>query len=307
MALTLLQMKALFPDPVRQGIVDMMYREGPALFDRLNFIKHNAMAYPYTQEVALPGVSFRGLGEEFAAAAKGVVNPTVETLAILGGEISTDSIYIAQKGLGPARSWRLAKKAKAAARFFIKNFFVGSKATTPKGFDGLKIRLGSSLVITNSTNGALPIWESFVKAQDLLEGENSGKLLCMNITTRRNLSFEVSAHAMNMGMYDVGQQLTTFNGSPIFIIGNDEAGAAILSFTETCGSGVGTCASAYCVRLGSDVDEEYVQGISGLDPIIQFLDVGYTGTQYKDVMQMGAGMGLFSGFCASRIEGILAA
>lgn len=305
MAVTLLQMKAIFPDTVRQGIVDVMYRQGPQLFDRLHFIQHDSLAYPYSQNVRLPGIAFRGLGESFASTAEGVINPAVEHLAILGGDVDTDSVYIAQKGLGPARAWRLAQKVKAASRFFIKNFFVGDKSTTPKGFDGLKTRLTGTQLITNATNGDTPDHAKFVEAQDAVEGPNGAKLLCMNKTTRRLLSLDVAANAAGMGIYDVGKQLTQFNGSDIFEIENDETETAILPFTETCGSGT-TCCSAYVVRLGDATDEEYVQGIAGFKDIISMIDVGYLGANYRDTVQMAAGIGLFSGYCAARIQGITA-
>lgn len=306
MAMNLLQMKQMFPDPVRQGVIDVMWREGPTLFERLNFIKVNGLAYPYSKESALPGVSFRSLNEEFSATVEGVVSPAVENLAILGGNVTTDSIVIAQKGLGPARAWRLARKAKAAARRFIKNFISGSRATDPKSFDGLKTRISAGQTITNATNGAVPSYKKFVQLLDKVEGDNTQKLLLMNQTTRRLLSEDVASNAGGMGVFDVGKQLTTFCGAPIQEIYNDETEAAILPFTEVCGSSGAACASGYCVRLGSDMDEEYVQGLAGLDGNIQVLDVGYTGASYTDVLQAVWGMGLFSGYCAARIEGLKA-
>jgi hypothetical protein len=306
MALKLIEMRNAFPDPIRQGIVDVMWRSSPDLFQLMPFIQHSDLVYRYTEDARLPGVAYRALNADFAASAEGVTNPKVETLAILGGDMTTDSILIGQKGAA-ARANRIAKKMKAASRRFVRDFFLGDPTVTGHGTEimGLKKRIGSAMKITNATNGAVPSWKKMVQLQDLVEGTNAEKTLLMNRTTRRLLSEDVAANAGGMGVFDVGKQLAEFNGSKIVEVGKDEAEAEILTFDETCGTSSVT-ASAYCVRFGSDTDEEYVQGIMGLPERIQHIDVGYTGATYKDVVQMACGVGLFSGYCAARIVGLLA-
>jgi hypothetical protein len=305
MALKLIELKNLMPDPIRQGIVDVMWRNSPDLFQLMPFIQHTDLVYRYTEDARLPGVAYRALNADFAATAEGVTNPKVESLSILGGDMTTDSILIAQKGAA-ARANRIAKKMKSATRRFVRDFFLGDPTVTGHGTEimGLKKRIGSSLIVTNATNGAAPSWKKFVELQDLVEGTNAEKQLMMNRQTRRKLSEDVAANAGGMGVFDVGKQLTQFNGSQIVEVGKDEAEAEILAFDETCGTSSVT-ASAYCVRFGSDTDEEYVQGILGLPERIQHIDVGYTGATYKDVIQMACGIGLFSGYCAARLKGIL--
>src|SRR4051812_11398678 len=123
MALTLMQMKALFQDPMRQGIVDLLWQSSRVM-QYLNFIPHTGLAYPYRQRGALPGVAFRGLNTTFTPTA-GIVNPAVETLSILGGKIRTDSIAITLKGPA-ARTNEIAAQVESAAKFFDKTFFNGS-------------------------------------------------------------------------------------------------------------------------------------------------------------------------------------
>jgi hypothetical protein len=174
MALTLLNMKVMFQDAMRQAIVSILW-ESSRVMNELNFIPHNSMLYPYSENAKLPGVGFRSLNEDFTAT-EGVTNPKVETLSIMGGKIKTDSVLLDQKG-PVARTNRISYQIEAEAKFFDKNFFKGDPTTNPKAFYGLRKRLSGTQKITNSTNGAVPDHKKFIEALDAVEGDNAQKII----------------------------------------------------------------------------------------------------------------------------------
>ncbi len=305
MALSLIQLKARYQDPMRQGIVDLLWKNSRVM-QRLNFIQQPGLAYPYQQRAKLPGIAFRGLNEDYTPGA-GVINPAIERLAVLGGSIHTDHIAIDTKGDG-ARTNEIAAKMEAAGKFFDKQFFNGDMTSDVKGFDGLKRRLTGAKLINMGTNGAVVTWEKVVELQDLVEGPNSEKILFMNQTNRRNLIADAMADVN--GKFFVEFNAATgnyrFNGSEIVEVYYDETETAIMPFTETKGSS-NACSSIYCVRFGGQVDEQGVQGISGLREDITHRGPIMHGTYMEDVVEMAAGIGLFSGHCAARLEGVKAA
>lgn len=304
MALSLLQMKARFQDPMRQGVVDML-RDSSRIMSRLNFISQPGLSYPYSKRSKLPGVGFRGLNESYTATV-GVVNPAVERLAILGGSCKTDHVAIQTKGEA-ARTNEIAAKIEASAKFFDKNFLNGDMTANVKGFDGLKRRLTGTKVIKQATNGAKPTWEKAQQLQDLVEGPNNAKVLLMNQTSRRNLIADAlsETNARMLVEFDTAVGSYRFNGSEIVEVFNDESESAILAFDETCGTSDVT-SSLYCVRFGGAVDERYVQGLSGLREDFQHRGPIVFGTYVEDVVESVMGIGLFSGHCAARLQGVLA-
>jgi len=304
MALSLIHLKARFQDPLRQGIVDLLWQSSRVM-RRLNFIVQPGLTYPYQQRAKLPGIAFRGLNEDYTPGA-GVVNPAIERLAVLGGSIKTDHIAIDTKGDG-ARTNEIAAKMEAAGKFFDKAFFNGDMTADVKGFDGLKRRLTGAKLINMGTNGAVVTWEKVQALQDLVEGPNSEKVLFMNQTNRRNLINDTltEVNAKMLVEFNAANGNYRFNGSEIEEVFYDETESPILDFNETKGSSNVT-SSIYCVRFGGAVDERGVQGISGLSENIKHRGPILHGTYMEDVVEMAAGIGLFSGHAAARLQGVKA-
>jgi hypothetical protein len=302
MALSLIQMKAQFQDPMRQGIVDLLWQSSRVM-QEVSFIEHSGLSYAYTQRGGLPGVAFRSLNDVFAPTV-GVVNPAVETLTILGGKIRTDSVQIRMKGPA-ARQNQITAQLEATAKFFDKNFFNGDPSTNPKSFLGLKKRLVGSQLLTNATNGAVPSYKKVIELLDAVEGDNGQKVLFMNRTARRLLSEDVGTAAGGRNVMDVGRQLTTFEGAKVVEVFKDETESEILPFTETCGNN-SLSSSIYCVRFGGQVDERGVQAITGLSEKIEATGPYNYGEYQEDVIQMVVGLGVFGGYVAARLQGVKA-
>lgn len=303
MAVTLQQMKVQFTDAKRAGIVDLLWQNS-RLMRELHFIDDCGLAYPYTQRAKLPGVGFRSLNEVFTPTA-GVMNPAVETLSIFGGRIRTDSVQITIKGQR-ARTNEVSGQIEAAAKFFDKQFINGDPAFSGgKGFLGLRGRLFGTQRLTIAPNGDVVNHKAVLRALDQVEGDNSAKVIVCNRTVRRDLSNEVGGGAGGRNVFDVGKQLTTFEGARIVEVFKDEAEQDILPFTETCGTST-NCTSLYVVAFGGATDERGVQGLSGLPGRIQAKGPYDYGEYTIDVVQMLAGIGLFGGYVAARLEGIRA-
>lgn len=303
MALLLSQMKALFPDPMRQGIVDLLWQSS-GVMPFIPFIENAGLSYAYNARSKLPGVAFRNLNGTFSRTA-GVVNPKTETLTILGGAIRTDSVAIALKG-DKARSNEIAAQIQAGGKFFDKNFFNGDNTITGQGnqFLGLKKRLVNAQLVTNATDGAVIDGDKLIATQDAVEGANAAKILFMNQTTRRNLAaWAVNTADLNRSRYiEYRNGVLYFNGSQVVEVFYDETEAAILPFTETCGNN-SLSSSVYCVKFGGMVDEQGVQALSGLPGNIQATGPFNYGEYVEDIVQMVVGIGLFSGHCAARLQG----
>jgi len=305
MAMSLLDMRSRFQDPMRQGIVDMLWQNSRVL-QYVKFIQHSGLAYPYTKRTALPGVGFRSVNSTFTPTI-GVINPDVETLTILGGQIRTDSVQVALKGPA-ARTNEIAAQIKAIVKCFDRSFFNGDAGTIPYSFTGLKKRLGGKQLITNGTNGGPISVNKVLAMQNAVNGPNDKKILFMNQTLRQNLVTAcIQTPNLNMSRYitTTASGNTAFNGSEIVEVFMDEKEQPILPFTEKVGTNEAT-SSVYCVMFGDNIDENGVQGITGLPEQIQSMGPFQLGEFMIDVQQMVVGIGLFGGYVASRLEGVTA-
>src|SRR5262245_31113707 len=99
MALTILEAAKLISNPLAQGVVEIIAAENPIL-ERMPFIDISGTAYRYNREGTLPGVGFRGLNEGFDESTA-VLNPQVESLTILGGDMDFDRALIAMGAGSP--------------------------------------------------------------------------------------------------------------------------------------------------------------------------------------------------------------
>jgi hypothetical protein len=318
MAISLLEMKTQFPDPFRQGVVSLLW-ENSRIMPLLNFIEFKGLAYPYSAVAKLPGIGFRNANAQFTDT-QSVINPAVETLAILGGRIKADTVLNEVKG-DAFRQGEITRQLEAAGKFFDKAFINGDPAVTDGAFMGLKPRIvaGSQLLTPAAgVNGNPVTMDDVIRLQDAVEGDNKDKVLLMNRTLRRNLSHDVGKSAggrnvliMGTGQQETGLQVgiagspwTTFNGSKVQEVFFDEAENPILPFTEVSGSSGATCSSVYCVRFGNSVDERYVQGISGLPGNFKIVGPINFGEYMIDVVQALMGIGIFSGYAVARLQGV---
>jgi hypothetical protein len=270
----------------------------------LNFIQWDGLTYPYSKRTKRPGVATRSLNSQFAIA-PGTAAPDIETLSILGGAILTDTVLMKMKP--QLRENEIAGTMEAAGLMFDRLFIQGNPAASGhlNEFYGMAARIPATMTLVNNGGVAAKPQHLYVsQLLDMVSGPNSSKKLLMNRTSRRQLSEDVKANAGGKGVFDVATQLTAYDNAQIVEVEKDEFDNDIMPFNETAG-GSNVTSSIYCVKFGGAVDERDVQGIIATE--LQYTDVGNFGEYYRDVVQLTAGIGVFGGFSAARLTGLLAA
>ena len=152
MPMTLIEASKIDDGNVVRGPVIEMFARGGDLLRVMPFMDVAGGSYSYTQEGSLPGVAFRAFNEAYAEST-GVINPQVEVLRIVGGDIDVDKALI--KTRGPrVRSTQTEMKVKAMAGYVLKKMVKGDSITEPREFDGIQNRLtGSQIIDAGATNG----------------------------------------------------------------------------------------------------------------------------------------------------------
>jgi hypothetical protein len=302
-AMSLIELKAKMGNPMAQATASMLWKWS-GIMPFIKFIPHNDLTYSWLEEGNLPEVGGRGLNEDFADQEEPKDNRKFLGMAILGGKIKTDVVHIEQKGPG-ARTARIARKIRAAARMFDRLFLKGDAQKNPKKeFNGLYKLIAGGQLLTNATNGATPDHKKVVAVLDAVEGPNTEKLLLMNRNVRRGLSIDVGTSAGGRNVMDVGKQLVEFEGAKILEVFKDETENDILPFTEVCGTSGATCSSIICVRLGQDMPEDGVQAISGLSQTINARGPIDFGSYVADYIHFLTAIAMFNKYSAARLQGI---
>src|SRR5688572_22765803 len=300
MAISLLDYANQTQTPMKKGIVQEITNESVFL-RRLNFVPVDGFAYTYNRQKTLGGIAFRGLNESYTNDT-GVVNPSVETLSIFGGEVRTDRQLVNKQG-DVVRANQIAAKVKKAGLFFDRYVIKGDPTTDPLQFYGLNARLTGSSIISAGTNGGALTLAMLDQALDAVVGSNSRKIIVCNKSVRRQITNLLRAAAGGATMSQIGPQAREYDGAPIEVLDEDGDETPILAFNETQGSSNVTT-SLYVIRPGSDVDGEHVQGLIGAK-MIEHVMVGLLGTYYSDIVEANMGLGMFHPRAAVRLKGIL--
>lgn len=160
----------------------------------------------------------------------------------------------------------VAKQMRVKLRMLarqVNNYFInGSRATSKKQFDGLKTICGDSgsMVIGTGSditvNTSLTTMKTFLDRLDeafrSINGEPNAiwmnDILYDAITSgARHLGADVLGTTTNF----LGQQVTSYRGVPFLKLKNDQAGTAILPFTEALGGG-SSQTSCYVTKMDRD-------------------------------------------------------
>jgi len=285
-------------DELRRAVIEIFAKSSPVL-DSLRFTDIQGGALQYNVEKALPGIGFRGINEAYSEST-GLLNPAVEKLKIIGGDMDTDKFLV--KTMGEARRTADVKmKLKAAALYFTKIFFDGDESSDPRQIDGLNRRLTGSQVIVAGTNGAQLTENMMDRLIDAVDGGPTD--LYMGKKMRRQLNNLAKSSTLLKAEVDQwGRPIETYAGIPIRIIERDNLDAEILDFDETQGTSNNT-GSIYAVRN----EEGYLEGIQSAP--IEAYDLGELETKpaYRIRVEWYVGIALFHPRAAARLKGILAA
>ncbi|MCK5018553.1 MAG: hypothetical protein KAS32_15945, partial [Candidatus Peribacteraceae bacterium] len=243
MALTILEAAKLNPGDVLKSAIIEIYARSSDLLLALPFENIAGNALKYNQEQTLPGIGFRGVNEAYSEST-GILNPVTEALIIAGGDLDVDK-FLTQTMGQDQRSVQEAMKTKALALKWTSSFFKGDTTTTPKGLDGLQVRLtGNQLIDAGATSGGDAL--SLLKLDELIDAVVDPTHLSMNKTMRRRLTASARTTTVSgnvtWGKDEFGRQIAYYNDLPIMIVDEDNTGTQILPFTED-NPGGGTAAS----------------------------------------------------------------
>ena len=300
MALSLIDFTNQTTSPLKRGVVSEITNESVFL-RRLHFVPVNGFAYSYNRQKTLGGIAFRGLNESYVNDT-GVVNPSVETLSIFGGEVRTDRQLVNKQG-DLVRANAIAAKVKKAGLFFDRYVLKGDPGINANQFYGLNARLTGAQVLAAGANGAALTLDLLDQALDAVAGSNDRKFIVCNKVVRRKLTALLRAAAGGSAISEIGPQAREYDGAAIEVLDEDGDETPILAFDESQGSSNVTT-SLYVIRAGGDVDGEHVQGLIGAD-LVEHVAVGLQGTYYTDIVEANMGLGMFHPRAACRVKGIL--
>lgn len=276
-SLSLLESAKYGNDQLAAGVVETLIQESPIL-EMLPFTAIQGNALKVNVEDTLPAPAFRNVNENYSRTF-GTDTERFFGCSILGGEVFIDNYIVrVQANQISAKARQYAKFAKAMSRTFDKYFFDGTG--TAKDFKGINALIDEGLgqkVIQASGGGTLTL-AKMDEAMDTVRNQSSPDALLMNRTLRRkitSLARNTSGYftLLDVGEDMLGRQVSTYNGVPIRIIGDDKDGSAILDFDEDPGDGTSDTSSIYSIAFGTD---DNVYGILGLGGSFDVVDFGET-------------------------------
>jgi len=185
-------------------------------------------------------------------------------------------------------------------------FIKGDSSADPREFDGLQRRVpvgSSQLVDAGATSGGDAL--SLFKLDTLISKVDSPTHLLMNKTM--GLRLAQAARNTSVGGYIVwspdefGRQIMSYNGLPVLLADEDNAGNQILPFTEANpGGGAATSTSLYCIGVG----DGGLLGIQNGEVDVRDLGELQTKPAFRTRVEWYAGMAIQNGRSVARLRGI---
>lgn len=301
MALTLLEAaKRNSGDVYKSGVIEL-YAGSSSILMNLPFQDIAGNALKYNRESSLPGIGFRGVNEAYTPST-GVLNPLTESLVIAGGELDVDAFILKTMGM-EQRAVQESMKIRALSLAWTRKFIKGDASSEPREFDGLQVRVtGSQLISAGSTaNGAAL---SLAKLDEAIDQVLNPTHLIMSKAMARK--FSAAARATSVSGYitytsdQLGRRIMNYNDLPILTVDLDDAGNAILPFTEAAASGTATATSIYIVSIGADA----LTGIQNGTIDVRDLGELQTSPLYRTRIEWYNGLAIFNGRSVARLRHI---
>lgn len=302
MALTLVEAAKLNSGEVLRSTVIEMFARASDILRVLPFKDIQGNAYKYSRESQLPGVAFRGVNEGYDEST-GIVNPLIDPLVIVGGDLDVDRFILQTQGVGQ-RAVQTQMKIKALAAAWSRAFIKGDSSADPREFDGLQRRVtGAQLIAAGSTANGDPL--SLGKMDEALDAVDGATHILMSRAQRRRFTAAhrdqaVGGH-VSFDRDEFGRPITKYADLPILVPYGDNGGTEILTFTEACpGGGTATGTSIYVLSL----QEGMLQGIQ--NGVMDVRDLGELETKpaVRTRVEWYAGIAPEHGRSVSRLWGI---
>lgn len=291
MALQLVDAQKLSKDVLQAGIIETIVKESSVL-SVLPFQEIVGNAYSYNVEKALPTVAFRAVNEAYTAN-EAQFEQRSENLVILGGDVELDRFILQTlSNVNDQMAVQIMEKAKAIANTFTKTFFKGKKATDPKEFDGLDVRIAGtaqeidytlSPEIAEKATGNARKLDALNTLLDTVRG--GADALYMNKRTKRKILavLQASDHYVEQGQDAFGRTVEMYGGVPLRTVENE-----ILADTDI-----------YAVKFGAYT---HVAGLTNGG--VQVRRLGETSAKAVEVtrIEFFCGMAQFNPYSSARLK-----
>lgn len=247
--------------PVLNKVAARILTENSPILQFLGFRTINGPAYQYMQEASLGTVGYRAVGGVYQPDS-GVINPRVETLCDMGGEVFIDNFELETMGnLIALKPQKYEMKQRALAQFFSQEFFEGSRLVNPAGLDGVRRRIAGNQLIDMGTGGATLTLAKLNQMHDRVvggrpTGDFANRTLVRKITDLVAAVTGSTLITYEKGMF--GSIDTKYAGIPLNVVEMDNDQSTFLDFDEDDGSSNLDTASIYGIRFGPT----YVHGIA---------------------------------------------
>jgi hypothetical protein len=266
--MTLAEQAKLERDPLRKGII-MGLLEESYVMQTLPFEGIGGLGISVVKWQTLPTVGFRKISQAFSEST-GTTQQQSESVYILGGDIDVDVVLNRDKNtIMDPRALQTKMETKAIAYAFNDFFINGDQATTPDGFDGLKVRVSNlasrqtidaaSLDLSTGTardTNAQTLLDYLHQLIYVIEGHKADALY-MNDTTYLYVESVVRrAGLLSTTKDSFDRTVSTFMGVPLIDMGvKADQTTKIIADNHDGSSGI---TSIYACRFGVG---EYLHGI----------------------------------------------
>lgn len=268
-------------DQIKTGVVETFIQESP-IAEMLPWESIAGNALKSFEEGSLPDLQFRSVNESYDRV-WGSDTEHLWGVTILGAEVFVDNFLsrvVSNKADAKAKQY--AKVTRSLARKLDQTVVHGTGTNKDfKGFNAL-VEDGFGQALHGAGSGTTPVkpvadaagarafLDKMDEANDLLRNQSTADFILLNRQTRRAITTAARTFSTGFSLIDVGndmfgRQVMSWNGIPLKIVGDDHAGAPILSQTETAPSGAtgtpalvgGSASSMYFIARGD-------QGVTGL-------------------------------------------
>jgi hypothetical protein len=302
MAMTLFEASKRMDGEVKRATIIEMFARNSDLLRVMSFENMTGDAISYNVESKLPSVGFRGINEAYAESV-GIVNPEVERLRILGGDLDVDKALIKTRG-PDIRAQEEMFKVKAMSLYLTDIMINGDSVVDPRQFDGLRKRVtGPALFSANLgaplANSPLSL-EALDAAIDQVDGANA---IMVSKAMKRKLN---KASRLNIGGYilsakdEFGFTIMQYNELPIIVVDYNHLGARIIDFNEVGPAGGVTSTSVYVANIG----DGYVTGLQNGDMEVQDLGQLNAKPVYRTRIEWLVGLAAMHYRALARVWGI---
>lgn len=306
MALTLLEAAKLVKGDVHRSAVIELFARSSEILAALPFEDIPGDSMSYNQEGALPGVAFRGYNQAYTEST-GVLNPQVERLTIVGGDLDVDVALVKTRG-PQIRGVQEAMKVKALAQTAHLKAIKGDSSSSTLEPDGLQSRLTGTQVISNNTGSGGAVL-SMANLDQAIDACDDPTHLIMTKAMRRTLSTASKTTSvsgtLNFGKDDFGRQVFFYNDLPILHADANDIASGYVSLGANeayTGGGTANGTSIYVVSMRQGM----FQGIQ--NGIMEVRDLGELDTKpvYRTRVEWLIGFALMHPRAAVRLRDIKA-